>query len=500
MKTDILSILGKIIELKNNITERLLNINFQRLEIDLRNVNKKLTELYDYTISNISTLTENDIEIICSKIIEVSNNYATLVNNADKELTLALASTDQKYIGLWYQTTANINTKNTFCLNSGTIYDPNTDTVTTTDFIQSKEITWSSQPGTICPIAPYQEGQSPLNTIYFFPSTNNVDEAIKNVTDNKSTEGKTYNCIKDAVDYFNINSKYYNNADYGDVPDSKIIVLTLGAGNSGPTGYWTKSVIAEIINKLKNGILSPSNTYYYDEKSGFSYGFNGICYDIETGEGGLIDALTGGENSWSYNGITYDGLFYATEKAGFLNFITISHTAPYGFPTDETFSITEAIYKSPHVNQYIIQLYSQSVGTMNEYAITNGVTFDNIAVWIQQNPNWNANKNILISPTVYITKGFTYDKKYYNSLIYSGGTNTNYEPLMSYNDSENKCNCSNTDTVNPGFGFPYPYPPPSNQFNNRTDEGAQSFINKTFQTNMNSYCQWSNGNFIEKLY
>jgi len=64
MKTDILSILGKIIELKNNITERLLNINFQRLEIDLRNVNKKLTELYDYTISNISTLTENDIEII----------------------------------------------------------------------------------------------------------------------------------------------------------------------------------------------------------------------------------------------------------------------------------------------------------------------------------------------------------------------------------------------------------------------------------------------------
>lgn len=278
--------------------------------------------------------------------------------------------------------------------------------------------------------------------------------------------------------------------------------MTLGAGNDS-TGYWNQSSIASIIDNINNGTLSPSNTYYYDSVSGLSYGFNALCFDIEVSDSGLETEFTGGANSWSYNGTSYSGLFYAAANAGFGVFTTISHSAPYGF--SDTSSIMESIVKCPYVNQFNLQLYTQPVGTINEYPYTNGITFETVASWIQQNINWNNGNNSLLSVSTYIYNGFTYNGTYYNGLFFGAGTNASgstnsFEPLMSYNDSPIISNCSNVDTTSPGYGYPAPYPVPPNEFDNNTDQGAANFFNKVFGTTVTSGIQLTNGNFIANLY
>ena len=458
------------------------------------------------TASNLSTKLA---QIAAYKTIEPLADSNTTVSYT-AETTTTTSSIYSNIVGIWYQTTGTTNSQNAWALNSG-VESNGTVVVPTPDgpAEQSVTVKWSSIPGTssssgTCPIPPYSKGQYPFNCVFYFPSTNNVNDAINDVISNTYyNPSKPYNCIQDAVNYFNTNSKYYNNSSYGNIPNSELIVLTLGAGNTSSTGYWTESVISNIIDNINNGTLSVSNTYYYDSTTGLSYGFNGLCFDIETGASGLEIPFSGGANSWTYNGVTYDGLFYAAANAGFGVFTTISHSAPYGFA--DTSNIMQSILQCPYVNQYILQLYTQPVGTINEYASTNGISFEQDAAWIQQNVNWNGGNNSLLSASVYIFNGFTYQGTYYNGLFYGSGTNAtgtsnNFEPLMSYNDSATTSNCSNVDTTSPGLGYPYPYPPPSNEFPTNTDLGAANFLNNTFGTTINSGVQWTNGNFISQIY
>jgi hypothetical protein len=414
-------------------------------------------------------------------------------------------------VGIWYQTFNGTNSStNAFCLNSGvkadgTVVAPTSDGPAAT----SSSITWTSTPGDsatsgTAPIPAYQVGQNPFNAVMFFPSTNDVSDAINSVTSNTMKSSTTpYNCFQDAVNYFNTNEAYYNDASYGNIPNSQLIILTLGAGNTGTTGYWTESVIANIVSNITSGTLSPSNTYYTDTTSGISYGFGGLCFDIETGDSGLEAAFTSGANGWTYNGTTYDGLFYAAANASFGVFVTISHSAPYGF--DDTSAIMQAIVQCPYVNQYILQLYTEPIGTVNEYASTNGISFEQLADWMQtSNTNWNGGDNNLIAASIYIYNGFTYSSTYYNGLFYGAGTNatgstSNFEPTMTYNPDNNTCACSNVDTSSPGYGYPYPYPPPTNEFPSNTDYGAANFFNNVFSISVTSGFQWLNGNTISQL-
>jgi hypothetical protein len=429
--------------------------------------------------------------------------------------TSTVTSTQSVYaniVGVWYQTFNGTGTNtNAFCLNSGvksdgTVVAPTQDGPATT----SNTITWTSTPGSsgaTSPIPAYQEGQYPFNTVMFFPSTNDVNAAINDVIANTMKSSTTpYNCFQDAVNYFNTNKGYYANTLYGDIPNSQLIILTLGAGNTGTTGYWTKSVIAAIIDEIKNGTLSSSNMYYTDPNGGAQYGFGGICYDLETGDSGLEDAFTSGANGWSYNGTPYDGLFYATTNAGFGVFVTISHSAPYGF--DDTDTIMEAVVTCPYVNQYILQLYTEPIGTTNEYASTNGISFEQVYDWMQaSNTNWNGGVNNLIAASVYIYNGFNYSGTYYNGLFFGAGTNatgsnSNFQPTMTYNPDPNVCACSNVDKASPGEGYPFPYSngqPPSNEFPDNTDYGAANFFNNVFGITMTSGFQWLNGNTISQL-
>jgi hypothetical protein len=458
-------------------------------------VRERASELSTTLAQNLASGT---VPSISSATIEFKTDTSTTVTN----------SIYSNIVGIWYGTIAKTNSTNAWALNSGVKSDGTVVTPTPNGpAAQSITTTWSSIPGTsassgTCPIPPYNVGQSPFNAVFFFPSTNDVTDAINSVTKNTSSGG-SYNCFQDAINYFNTNSTYYNNPSYGNVPNSQLLVLTLGAGNTTPTGYWTQSVIANIIDNINNGTLNTSNTYYYDSTTGLSYGFGGLCFDIETGDSGLETAFTGGPNSWTYNGVSYPGLFYAASNAGYGVFTTISHSAPYGF--SDTGAIMEAIFKCPYINQYILQFYTQSVGTINEYASTNGISFEQDALWIQQNPNWNSGNNNLLSASIYIYNGFTYQKTFYNGLFFGPGTNAtgttnNFEPLMSYNDSETTSNCSNVDTTSPGFGYPFPYPPPANEFPTNTDLGVANFLNNVFSTTVTSGVQWSNGNFINNIY
>jgi len=405
-------------------------------------------------------------------------------------------------VGLWYQVNGQDNAQSAFCL--------------TSTGATSKTITWTSDvanstsnsSGVIPPL--YSGLPTPLNLIlYFF---NNV--SLSNNLQALNTQAS--NGISPSQDV----SNFIQNNPTSISSKGVSLAMTLGGGNN-TVGMWTMSAVYNNIMWI---------TTSGNAQSLFNASINTICLDVEVGgwtdDSGnyipfsanvtplpwssypidLINAITGGPSyQWSYNGTNFNGgLIYYLANAGFAVYTTISHSAPYGWywaPGNTTAPyyggytgpVVQALLQCPYINQYNFQLYTESVGTMNEYAYTGGISWSQIATWIQANPNWIAlgsNAGQLISASVYIYGGFTYSGSYYNGLFYGAGTNANNPPLMSYNTIGTGCACESN--------YPFPQTVPSNF---TTDTGANTFLSQVFGVSGLAGCvQYCNGNFISQLY
>lgn len=407
--------------------------------------------------------------------------------------------------GFWYQTYQTKNQTSEWCLNSGIQINSNGTPIqinSNGNGTSSVPITWSSIPGNnnYYPIPTYYSGNIPFNCFVMTYNDTTNPSYYTNVDASNSYNGTQIpaNCWSDVTNY------YYNSYKKNTTVNYFLVGMQLGSGNTGG-GAWSQSSIANIIDSVNSGKLSPSNIVYTDSK-GNGWAYNSIIVDIEvqssSDTSNLIIPFTGGSNSWTYNDTSYDGLLYSLNNAGFAVFVTISHSAPYGFttqsvvPNDSSYclNIVTALYSCVYVNQFIPQLYTQAVGTSNEYAITNGITFEQVVQAYILNPNYLSLVNAglsggeLLSVSLYMTFGFTYQGVYYNSNYYGAGTNAssgttnNYQPNMSYNDSSTNCNCGNGDITSPGYGYPYPYPPPTNEFPTGIDTGAYDFLTNTWSS------------------
>ena len=421
------------------------------------------------------------------------------------EPPLSLPVTYPNTVGLWYQVNPQIDVSSIFC--------------TTSTGTPSDTITWTSSVAasntyTSGVIPPPNEGlPTPLNLVLFF--FNNVSLA-----DNLSALNITTNpLIINESPYLDATTSIINYSKY--CASTVTLGITLGGGNN-TIGMWTMDAVYNNIIWIQDS--NNVNTL-------LSNGINTICLDVEVGgwttssgdyvpfsagealpwstyPESLISAITASYGyQWSYGGQNFNGgLIHYLSTAGFAVYTTISHSAPYGWywspgasigPDYGNYSgpIVEALLQCPYINQYNFQLYTQSVGTMNEYAYTNGISWTDVAQYIQGNPNWTALQNAgqnpgqMISASVYIYDGFNYSGTSYPGLFYGAGTNVNNPPLMSYNTTGSGCDCASTD--------PFPEPTPSDF---PLDTGANAFLCDVFGVKGLAGCvQYCNGNFIERL-
>ncbi|WP_413203571.1 LysM peptidoglycan-binding domain-containing protein [Rhodospirillum sp. A1_3_36] len=122
--------------------------------------------------------------------------------------------------------------------------------------------------------------------------------------------------------------------------------ITFGGGNE--KGAFTKDWLSKIDSVIQSGQLSA---------------YQGIAYDVEEGDSGLSAAFQ---------------TSFATAKAkGLFVLVTISHSAPYGIHDAPT--LMESFFADPNIDFLSPQLYTRGNETANDWATTDGVTWNSYA-------------------------------------------------------------------------------------------------------------------------
>jgi len=118
--------------------------------------------------------------------------------------------------------------------------------------------------------------------------------------------------------------------------------ISIGGGDAA--GRWTSAIVQKV-------------TQYCSGKK-FS-GYTGVCFDVEEGDGGLESQFA--------------AAFSACKSAGYVVFVTTSHSAPYGF--SDSAALMRAFISNRDIDYLSPQLYSSGNEKNNDYATTNGVQF-----------------------------------------------------------------------------------------------------------------------------
>ena len=244
----------------------------------------------------------------------------------------------------------------------------------------------------------------------------------------------------------NCADQYYNKAyEYVQtIPDGKIGIC-LGGGNTN--GSWTLELINKNIDAINNNFFSK---------------YQILVLDIESGDSNL--------------GTAFCDLLQTAKNNNLTTIVTVSHAVPYGF-TDYRTLMTN-ILQCKYLDYISPQLYTQDIGTMNEY-ISCGSDKDfywsEFTELVKSNPNYSERLGTMILPSIFL----------YNQMIYSkcGGTNTGNPPNFGYNSSGSSCNCNSKQDI---------YPP-----NFELDNGANTFFTLLFDvSSIGGAIQWVNGNYM----
>lgn len=250
----------------------------------------------------------------------------------------------------------------------------------------------------------------------------------------------------------NCADQYYDKAyDYVQTVPSGQIGICLGGGNEN--GSWTLELINKNIDALNNNLFSK---------------YQILVLDIESGDNNL--------------GTAFCDLLQTAKNNGLTTIVTVSHAVPYGF--SDYRSLMTNILQCIYLDHISPQLYTQDIGTMNEY-ISCGSDKDfywnEFADLLKSNPNYVDRLGTMILPSIFLYNEMTYSKC--GGLFYSGGTNTGNPPNFGYNSSGTTCNCEGKQNI-----YPVEF---------TVDNGANEFFTLLFDVGyIGGAIQWVNGNYM----
>jgi hypothetical protein len=263
-----------------------------------------------------------------------------------------------------------------------------------------------------------------------------------------------------------------------------------GGGDAVNTNvaYWTSSTIAAIQDAIEAGSSSSSGLIYSATpttvSSGYGMTFNLLAFDIEVGDPGLLE--------------DFQSLFQAARDAGFLVMVIFNHTCSYGI-SDAGTTLLPGLFKCPYVNFISPEIYTENIGTMNEYVANTQIPWMGVnslgnpnasfESFVRINPNYK-NGQILL-PSILLYNSMPYSNC--GGLYYSGGTNTGNPPnWTSYDGSGSGCTCDNPQVASSGNQITN-YPP---GFTTNPDPGANTFLCNVFGCpSIGGAVQWVNGSY-----
>jgi hypothetical protein len=129
-----------------------------------------------------------------------------------------------------------------------------------------------------------------------------------------------------------------SNSVYSRLPGRKYI--SLGGGNAN--GRFTWSNLNSIESHINSGAFSA---------------YQGIVFDIEEGDSGLLSA--------------FNACFQAAKNKGFSVLVTTSHSAPYGI--GDAANLMRSFFQNSNIDYLSPQLYSSGYEASNDYSTTFGV-------------------------------------------------------------------------------------------------------------------------------
>lgn len=190
----------------------------------------------------------------------------------------------------------------------------------------------------------------------------------------------------------------------------------------GGTLNWTSISINNLLSSIESGQFIK---------------YDAVCYDIETGVS-----------------LQFEQLFSASKSKGLIVFVTISHSAPFGF-SDAT-DIMISFFNSLNIDAISPQLYTFDFGTANEYIPNNALSWQQFSDLYAKRKN----PNLVVVPSIF--SGIKNSSETYD-LYNTGGTNDNLVPINYYD---------------PKYTI---------------DTGSNNFL-KAYLINSPGYVSWINGN------
>lgn len=311
---------------------------------------------------------------------------------------------------------------------------------------------------------------SGTNAVFLFSGNSNPTYAMNNTTTIYNT---AYNFFKSST------SPY-------------LIGLCLGGGNSD--GEWATGTDGAIY-LIYEAVTNKNETYTYTEQyTGNSYtvtgtgtltsAYNALLFDIEIGG----SSPSGGEdfiNLFNYikNGSTST---FATSCSGPCECIIIasiahscsnysSNTIPDS-TTTYSVEVCSTLISNPggYIDYIQTQLYTQNLGTTNEYCANYNILWSSFDTYLQSNPNYTTYGLGTLLPALFS-----------NNLSTSGGTNNAYVPNLYYYQSTGNSTNPPTYTASGWQTISY-----------SIDYGAQDFfqaITETTSTDLGGSVAWING-------
>lgn len=270
--------------------------------------------------------------------------------------------------------------------------------------------------------------------------------------------------------------------------------LMLGGGgpdSSSNVAYWTSTAISAIQYSIENpsesGLLYSKNPQPVST-DGYGMTFNLLAFDIEVGASGLLpDFLS---------------LFETASNAGFQIMVIINHSCSYGI-SDAT-TLLAGLFQSEYVNFISPEMYTENIGTMNEYVANTqipwmGLNFygdnnESFQYYVNNNPNFNSGE--IMAPGVLLYNEMPNSDE--PGLMFGAGTNTSDPPnWTSFDGAGSGCSYDNPQVDTSGNTIDN-YPA---NFTTTADPGANSFFLQLFSTavnpatNLGGAFQWVNGDY-----
>lgn len=308
-----------------------------------------------------------------------------------------------------------------------------------------------------------------INAVWLFSGYSNASSALNSFT-NYTTGSNGYSV---AYDYLTGTGNLY------------LLGITFGGGDQS-TGSWDTGSSGAIYS-IYEAVTQSGLTFSYTETgtgntlTGTGTGilnssFNSILFDIETYTSGeTASSGTDFLNLFNYIKLDSKSTFYNNGSPyECIIIVSTAHSCAYLNGTGNNLMQPIMEDQDGYYDYFQPQMYTQNVGTTNEYTSNYQITWPTWVSYLQNNYNYNQ---------VY-GQGFILPALNFNTLLSSGGSNDNYAPNLYWYQS------TDTGTSSPVYTYSG-----STSLSYDTDIGCEDFFNNLTGINatLGGSIQWVNG-------